>query len=230
MTPENVYQYAKSYKLYFAGDFDFVKYGGRIRNLSPLIQQKDRRFYHKLSQKLNDSEIHMTLLAANFFKPNIYIADICEMGRMDEGVQLASRFMNGLPLTTHTLHDLRKMLRQVDLDDWLYGEKIGDRRAAMPEAMGMVIAKEIPLDVACLLFLVPQRHLGFDWAAHWDASEAPDAAFGVRPWLTRLRKADQLFHMQWPGYRRLSAAYVRGFWDSFGRTLDPLSTQPTLMT
>lgn len=121
MTAEHVFMYAKSYRMYFAGDsYDFMKYRGHIKT-PPLLSQRDRQFYYRLSTKLNDEQIHATFLMTYFYKPTVYIADVCTPENMDAGIRFASRAENGVTLFAHELYDLRKSIPHEDLYEWSTG-------------------------------------------------------------------------------------------------------------
>lgn len=217
MTPEQVFMYAKSYKLYFTtNSYDFLKYQGHTKT-PPLISQRDRQFYYRLSVKLNDEEIHAAFLLAHFYKPTTYIADICASESLSAAVSFAARAENGVRQLAHDLYDLRKRLRVEDLHDWLYAPE----DASIPHAIEALVAKELPVDLACLLLLIPQPSCGLQWTAYWEQREPTHTSFGVRPWLERLRKADQLLYWRRPQWRQHTHALAERFWSSYEHWLTP---------
>lgn len=215
MTPEQVFTTAKAYRMYFSTDsYDYIKYGGHIKT-GPLIQQRDRQFYYRLSTKLNDEQIHGTLLMTHFFKPNAYIVDVVSPEAMDVGIAFAARGQNGRTLYVHELYEIRKRLKSPLLDAWLYGAMDDGQRAAMPGCLSDVLSRELPLDLACILLLIPYPPLAYHWSAYWEQREGGKSSFGVTPWLTRLRKVDQLLHFYRPTWRRDTRTLSDAFWGSY---------------
>ena len=222
MTAEDVCMYAKSYRLYFRSEsHDFIKYHGYITT-TPLIKHRDRQYYYRLANKLNDEQIHATLLLAFFFNPSGYIVDACTPEALSAGIAFAARAENGPTVFKHDLYALRKALPKTALDDWFYGAFIDGTRETMPGCIGSIIRKELPLDLAAMLLLVPHAELNYAWAAYWEHREPVGSMFGVRPWLSALRKADQLINWRRPGWRRIAHTYSRGFWGSYQQSLGPL--------
>lgn len=209
--------YAKSYKLYFTtNSYDFLKYQGHTKT-PPLISQRDRQFYYRLSVKLNDEEIHAAFLLAHFYKPTTYIADICASESLSAAVSFAARAENGVRQLAHDLYDLRKRLTDDDVHDWLYAPK----DASIPHAIEALVAKELPIDLACLLLLIPQPERGLHWTQYWTQREPANTSFGVRPWLDRLRKADQLLYWRRPQWRQHTHALAERFWSSYNCEIVP---------
>jgi len=60
------YQRYQALKLHFTSDYDFVKYGGKIRKISEesFLKRKDQYLFRKLERKYNDDEL------TNFFVAN----------------------------------------------------------------------------------------------------------------------------------------------------------------
>jgi len=60
------YQRYQALKLHFTSDYDFVKYGGKIRKISEesFLKRKDQFLFRKLERKYNDDEL------TNFFVAN----------------------------------------------------------------------------------------------------------------------------------------------------------------
>jgi hypothetical protein len=211
VTAEQVFMYAKSYRLYFATDnYDFMKYSGHIKTPA-LITQRDRQFYYRLSTKLNDEQIHATLLTTHFYKPTAYIADVCTPESLDAGIRFASRTENGVTLFAHELYALRKSLPSSDLYEWLYGSE----DSMLPGCIQSLINKELPIDLACLLLLIPREEFGYRWAQYYEEREPSGSSFGIRPWITRLRKADQLIRWRRTAWRQFSYKLSQSFWSSY---------------
>jgi hypothetical protein len=215
MTPELTFKFYRTYKFYYQGKFDLKKYPGGLP-CPPLIQQADRRFFHRISQKLNDSQVHALYTTQFFFHPNAYVADMVTPDAFREAVAFAARAENGKTLLEHELYELGKQLRLVKLDDWLYGEHIDGQRTAIPECLQMVISKELPLDLACILLLVPFAPLGYHW---WNFYKE-QVTFGMGPmvWIDRLVKADKLIMAQRPGWRVLQWELSETFWPTMETT------------
>jgi hypothetical protein len=215
MTAEQVFTTAKAYRMYFSTEsYDYIKYRGQVKT-GPLIQQRDRQFYYRLSTKLNDEQIHAALLMTYFFKPNAYIADVVSPESLDAGIAFASRAENGKTLLLHDLYALRKRLKPRLLDAWLYAEMMDGQRAAIPGCVTDILTRELPLDLACILLLIPQPQIAYHWAQYWEQREGQKSSFGVMPWLTRLRKVDQLLNYYRPGWRRMTHTLAEGFWSSY---------------
>lgn len=217
MNAETCYKFARAYKLYYQGTYDFKKYGGNVR-VRPLIEQPDRRFYWRIAQKLNAAEIHALFTVGHFFKPNAYIAELASPESFTRAVAFASRAQNGQPLLEADLYELRKYLQTVDLDAWLYGEDLGGRRSAIPECLQMVISGALALDVACLLLLIPQPQLQYHWLDAHPATPVSTAfgSLGSAAWIDRLKKLDQLLRLQRPGWRMMTQEVAKNFWTSLG--------------
>ena len=211
MNSEDVFMYAKSYRMYFATDtYDFMKYHGRIRT-PPLISQRDRQFYYRLSTKLNDEQIHAALLLTYFFKPTAYIADVCSPESIDASIRFASRAENGATLFAHELYAMRKSIPPADLYEWIYG----NAESVLPVCIQSLINKDLPIDLACLLLLIPREEFGYHWSRHYEETEPVGRSFGVRPWIDRLRKADQLIRWRRSEWRQFSYKLSQAFWASY---------------
>jgi len=229
MTPEQVFMYAKSYRLYFSTEgYDFIKYKGNVF-VPPLITQRDRQFYYRLSTKLTDAQIHATLLQTYFFKPKAYIADVITPNATQEGVLFATRAENGTSVIGNELYALRRHLSPAQTDEWLYGAFLDERRASLPTCVESLISKELQIDLACVLLLIPQREHDYHWAQYWEQREPAGSSFGVRPWLSRLRKADQLLNWQRPSWRQYTHKLSTMFWSSYsGQSMLPRQEEPQL--
>ena len=61
------YQRYQALKLHFTSDYDFVKYGGKIRKISEesFLKRKDQFLFRKLERKYNDDEL-TDFFVANF--------------------------------------------------------------------------------------------------------------------------------------------------------------------
>ncbi len=229
MTPEQVFMYAKSYRLYFSTEgYDFIKYKGHV-STPPLIKQRDRQFYYRLSTKLSDTQIHAALLLTYFFKPKAYIADVVAPDILQDGMAFASRAENGTSTLGNELYALRKKLLPAHVDEWLYGAFLDEQRASLPTCIEGIISRELMVDLACVLLLIPQSAHGYHWSQYWEQREPGGSAFGVRPWLTRLRKADQLLNWQRPAWRQYTHKLSKMFWASYqGLSLAPRQEEPQL--
>lgn len=222
MTPENVMMFCKSYRMYFSTEkYDFIKYQGHVK-VSPLIEHKDRRAFYRLSQKLNDAQIHATLLLTHFHNPTAYVTDAIDPVRMQEGVAFASRAENGTRVLLNDLYEIRKSFKDTDLlDVWLWGRELpSGGRAAIPECLNQVVKGSLSLDLASLLLLIPQTPT-LNWPAIWDARETPRKVFGACNIIDRLKKADQLINWQRPGWRHQSHKIAHAFWSSFPSLPEP---------
>lgn len=206
MTAENVFRFYRAYKFYYQGKYDLMKYGPAMKS-PPLINQADRRFYYRISQKLADEQIHGLFTVAFFHHPNAYVADLVSPDALQAGMQFAARAENGRTLLEHDCYTLRKHLATVNLDEWLYGEWMGTQRVAIPECLQMVINGELPLDLAAILLLVPRKELDYHWTAQFS-----DGALGAGEWIGRLKCADQLIRLQRPGWRQLAWSVSEQFW------------------
>lgn len=214
MTADNVFKFYRAYKLFFRGSYNFKKYGGKLK-APPLLNQPERRFYHRIAQKLNDAQVHALFTTAFFYKPDAYVADMVSPEAFTRAVAFASRAENGRTLLEHELYDLKKRLDTIDLDTWLYGEPLGVYRSAIPECMQDVISGQLSLDLAAMLFLIPQPALQYHWKAFHSTSVAQ---LGVGPWIGSLEKVDTLIMLQRPGWRILSHGLMKDFWASFNVT------------
>jgi hypothetical protein len=210
MTPERVYKFYRAYKLYFQGSYDFTKYKGNIKTPS-LLSVPERRFYHRISQKLDDAQVHALFALAFFHDPKMYVATLASDAWFKKAVTFASRGENGLPMLEADSYKLASRLPAAALDEWLYGEILSNGRGIMPECMSDVIAETLPLDLAAALLLIPQAHLHY----HWVKAFTDIGPFGVIPYIDRLRKVDQILYMQRPGWRTLSHPLARRFWDTY---------------
>jgi hypothetical protein len=212
MNAETVFRYCRTYKLYYQGTFDFKKFGGKLP-MPPLIQQPERKFYYRIAQKLNDAQIHALFTRSYFFNPRAYVTDLSTPDAFTHAVAFASRAENGRTLLEHDLYALRKRLQDVNVDEWLYGELIDGQRSSTPACLQEVISGELPLDLACLVLLIPQPELSYDWAA--TRSTRPiDMAFGPAGLLTRLRKLDTLLWLHRTGWRTMTHPLAKEFWAS----------------
>jgi len=210
MTAENVFRFYRAYKFYYQGKYDMRKYGAM--RTPPLINQHDRRFYYRISQKLDDAQIHGLFTTQFFFNPHAYVADMVTPDAFSEAMSFAGRAENGRTLLDHDLYELGKRLRSIDLDEWLYGEWVGDQRASSPECLQEVIGKSIPLDVASIVLLIPRKAVGYDWVTYHESR--PSLGLGPGPWIARLKCADQLIRLQRQGWRMLAWELSEQFWQS----------------
>lgn len=218
MTAENAFKFFRAYKLFFAGQYDFKTYGGNLK-MPPLINQKDRQFYYKVSQKLGDAQIHALYAHTLFFNPRAHISECVSPDRQADALVFASRAENGPEMLKRDLYELAKQLHKEDLRDWLYGEE----GTAIPPCLQQVINKEIPLDIACLLFLIPQEQHDYNWATYWTTRPDSDFGLGAKQWIECLYKIDQLLYlpggvMHRPAWRQNSHKLAKAFWGALCQT------------
>lgn len=213
MNAATAYKFYHAYKLFYSGKYDPTKYRWNLPNLPALEKQPDRHFFNKLAHRLNDAEIHALYTVGFFHKVNAYIADLMTPDMLDAGIRFASRAQNGRPQLEADLYDLTKKLDGVDLDAWLYGEVIDGQRAMVPGVLQMVIDKELELDVAALLLLVPQPHLEFNWLPEM-LKQPSTMAFGPISTPKKLQTADRLIKCNRPGWRLMSQQVAAAFWES----------------
>lgn len=210
MTADNVFKFCRAYKMFYQDKYDFKKYGGSIRT-PPLLQQHDRRFYYRIAQKLNDSQIHALFTIGYFHNPNAYVTDLTTPEAFTAAVTFASRGENGHDLLAAELYELGKRLRKLDIDAWLYGEIISGRRTAQPGCLQDIVSGDLAPDLAVALLLIPQPTLQYAWAA--EMSER-SSTFGPGQTVAKLRKIDQLLYRQRPGWRNLTHTLAKEFWAS----------------
>lgn len=222
MTPEAVFKAYRAYRLYYNDKFDFQKYRGKIKT-PPLLQQPDRRFFYRISQKLQDRQIHALFVFGFFYKPAAYIADLATPDAFSKALLHASRAENGRTLLEHDLYDLRRRVPKPALDAWLYGELLDNgERAMMPGCLQDLMNGELAPDLACLLLLIPQPQWGFQWTQFFPTSD-----FGAQPWVERLKKLDQLIRMHRPGWRILSHELAKTFWTQYASNETSLAPYAT---
>lgn len=215
MTGEHVYKFYHAYKFFFSHNYDITKYGGDGLHLKPLMQQRDRQYYHKIAHKLQDPQIHALLMIGFYFKPKAHASDFTTPTAYRAALAFASRVENGEPLLDADLYTLGKRLRaEDDLMNWLYAVD-----GSMPGCLGDVISGALPLDVAALLLLIPQPTLGLDWTGYW--ATQPDLGLGPHPWIFRLKKIDQLLRVHRPGWRLTAHRYAQAFWSALDVHLAP---------
>lgn len=215
MTAESAFKFYRAYKLFYAGSYDFKTYGGNLK-MPPLINQQDRQFYYKVAQKLGDAQIHALYAQVFFFNPRAHISECVSSERQKDALRFSSRAENGIELLKRDLYELAKQLREEDVLTWLHGEA----GTAIPPCLQQVINKEIPLDIASLLFLVPHQEYGHNWAHYWTTRPDSDFGLGAKQWIERLYKIDQLFHLpgplQRPSWRMTAFKLSRAFWGALG--------------
>lgn len=211
MTAEQVFKYYRVYRLYFSGNYDITKFKGNLKNIGPLIQQPERRFYYRLAQKLTDAQIHSLFTYQFFCNPRAYITNIATQEAMQKAIAHASRAENGRPLLEADLYELRKHLKDENVDEWLYGEVLGSQRAHVPGCLQDLAAGRLALDVACMLLLIPQPDLHYHWTEHRKKMPV-NLAFGPLAVTERLQKVDKLFWMHRTGWRTLSHELAKTFW------------------
>lgn len=211
MTSEHVFRLYRAYKFFYGSkDTEFRKFLGI--QLPDLQSQRDKTFYHRISQKLNDQTIHALFTWGFFFHPNAHVSMLATPEAFQHAMVFASRQQNGDTQLVHDFYELRKRLNYDTLDTWLYGEMLPDgTRAAMPECLQDLIRGDIALDFACLLLLIPQTALHFNWVADMEL-ESDDSDLGSAPWIHRLHRADMLIRFQRPMWRADSRRLSTEFW------------------
>ncbi len=247
MTADDVFRYYRAYKFFYAGKTatDFEKYA-RIK-CPPLIDQKDRHFYYRLSQKLNDDTIHGLFISEFFYHPNAYIASLASPEALTAAMVFTSRAQNGDTLIQSDLYNLKKRLKceacfgsgrwydagigevecpecdgtGTDILTWLYGDPIAG--GSLPPVIQDLIAGDLPLDLACMLLLVSQKDLGYQWVT---TLPPDDSGLGTGPWVDRLKKADRLLSFVRPTWRLTAQRISKEFWHTLADELSTLSFAP----
>jgi hypothetical protein len=225
MTAEQVFRLYRAYKFFYSGDQPNF---GALRH-PVFAKQRDRQFYYRLAQKAGDAQIHALFMAGFFYHPHAYVADLVTPEAQMAALRFANRTENGTTLLEHELHDLKKRL-PADLQGWLYGlDEYGKVLSAVPSCLHYVVTGELAADLACLLLLIPQRHLQYDWPAFW--ASQPDSGLGSHQLIDRLKKLDQLFNMHRLSWRLTTHTLARQFWTELGvDSLAPIlaERQPSL--
>lgn len=229
VTAEDVFKYYRGYKFYCLGRCRLEDGKPIIKPAPPLITQKDRRFYHRLSQKLTDPQIHSLFLYEFFFNPDAHVSTMATPDAFRRGLLFNGRGENGRTLIENDLYELKKSLStEEDVQEFLYGIRDGEQ-GIMPGCLQAVIARELPIDLACMLLMHPVPELELDWAAYWKAQ--PDLGLGARSWVTRLER----LHVLLKASRRLwktsqPAELAASFWHSLDLPLTPQITpkEPSL--
>lgn len=230
MNAETVYKFYHGYKLFYQGRYDFRKYNWSLPNLPPLSKQPDRHFYSRIAQRLSDAEVHALFTVGFFFKVDAYIADLATPDGYSAAMEFVASAQNGRKQLEADLYALSKVLEHRDLDTWLYGDVVDGKRTMVPECLQMVVDRELPLDVAALLLLIPQPSLSYDWFMEMQ-SRPVSMAFGPISTPHKLQRADRLINFSRPGWRLLSQQVAAEFWKSTGVTsLAPIAveTKPSL--
>jgi hypothetical protein len=223
VTAETAFKFYRVYRLFFQGRYDLVRYKGSMK-MPPLIQQRDRVFYHKIANKLNDVQVHALYSIIFFHNPTAYVTDCVTPEAFSAAVAFAARAESGRTLLDAECYELKKTLQGVNLDDWLYGEKIEGVRTSMPECMQMVISKALSPDLAAILLLVPQKAQEYEWVK-WHRAQ-PGAGLGVQAWITRLQALDQLVKLARTGWRSMAWDISEKFWKDFGNLAPVVQSVP----
>jgi hypothetical protein len=223
MTADQVFVLYRAYKFFYKAKAptDLETYT-EIR-CPPLIDQRDRHFFYRIAQRLNDDTIHALFITSNFYNPGAYISAIATPDAFEQAMVFASRGQNGATLLRHDLYELKKRFigEYVDgvapileyVTDWLYGIN-----AIIPPVIQDVVARDLPLDLACLLLLVSQKDLGYQWLRD---TLPDDSGLGSGPWIDRLKKADRLISFIRPGWRQTAQTLSAEFWHSLGVPITP---------
>ena len=228
MTAEEVFRYYRAYKFFYAGKkiHDLAKYAGI--KCPPLIQQRDRSFYYRISQRLNNDMVHALFTFGFFYNPKAHVSELAGPDRLTDALTWAGRADLGEVGMKIELYELAKVFREGDIDGWLYGVVENGERELLPECIAEIMTGELPVDIACALLLIPQPDLEY----HWTRDIPPDEmGLGSAPWIDRLTKIDQLFRLHRPGWRAYTSKLAKGFWDSVGvNSLAPikLKQEPSL--
>jgi hypothetical protein len=231
MTAEQVFRFYRAYKFFYNGTYNDLQRYANIK-CPPLLEQRDRQFYYRISQRLNDATVHALFTQGFFHNPSAHVSALATPETLKAAMLFAGRAENGNTLITHDLYELRKQLTSqltpVDIDSWLYGEGENGNRASMPGCLQQVISGELPLDIACLLLLIPQPDLQLNWLVDMTRVAPDDMGLGSGPWRDRLIKLDQLLRYHRPTWRLDSHHFAQEFWHSLGiPSLAPASVIPT---
>ena len=235
MTADQVFKYYRAYKFFYAGTYNDLQRYANIK-CPPLLNQKDRQFYYRIARTLNDTSIHALFTTGFFFKPRAHISDLASRDAWSTALTFASRAENGETLFQADLYELKKHLSSIsDIDAWLYGESDNGKRVLIPGCIQDVITGFLPLDIACLVLLIPQTDLNYHWLDTIELGNGDDGwgdmGLGAMPWVDRLKKLDQLLNIQRPLWRLTTHRLAKDFWHSFGlQTLapTPVHTEPSL--
>jgi hypothetical protein len=225
MTAEAVFKFYRAYKFFYrpGGYNDLARYAAIT--CPPLIQQRERQFYYRISQQLNDSTIHALYTYGFFFNPGAHVSALATPDAFSAALSFAGRAENGTTLLQHDLYELKKRLSSglvsAGIDTWLYGELDSTgNRPMMPPCVQDIISKDLPLDIAALVLLIPQKDLDLHWGMEmWREN---DMGLGAQLWIDRLKKLDLLLRANRPGWRMQSHELARDFWHAF----DLLSLAP----
>lgn len=213
MTAEQVFQWYRGYKFFYEDKYDFKKYNWNPPPAPPLIRQRDRQFYYRIAQKMTDVQIHALFSRTFFFDPKAYVSTMVSPDAQSAALAFASRAENGEILIQHDLYALKKRLAGEDLQSWLYGiEDDGKTQLMMPGVLQDVISKELPLDIACILLLVPVPALSYHWKTHFVG--LPDMGLGPNAWIARLYQLDAILNHQRTGWRMFAHRIAGDFWSS----------------
>lgn len=219
MNAEQVFKFCRAYKMFYQGKFDFKNYGGRAAIFTPpLINQPERRHYYRISQKLNDDQIHALFTIGYFRNPRAYVTDLSTPEALTEALAFSARGENGRHVLESDLYELSKRLKDLDVDDWLYGEKIDGTRATVPGCVQDIEAGTLSPDVACLVLLIPQPDKGYQWFKYM--TDRPDL-LGDSARAQRLLYLDRLLKAHRTGWRGMTHELAKNFWAQFEQPLSP---------
>ncbi len=231
MTAEHVFRFYRAYKFFYrpGGYNDLNRYAAIT--CPPLINQRERQFYYRIAQQLNDTTVHALYTYGFFFNPGAHISILATPDAFSSALVFAGRGENGTTLLQHDLYELRKRFvgERVDgvtpilewVPDWLYA----DDGNIMPPCVQEIISGELPLDLAALLLLIPQPDLHHQWTANMSKD---DMGLGSGPWIDRLKKLDLLLRANRPGWRIQSHQLASEFWHSLNLpTLAPRPVPPS---
>lgn len=236
MTSEEVFRYYRAYKFYYSGTLGQatkgIGYYAAIK-CPELLAQQDRQFYWRLAQRLSSNTIHALFTVGFFHNPKAHISALATPEAISAGIAFESRAQNGETLLNADLYELQKKWIEetvcqcsisllINIDRWLYGETDNGQRVQMPGCLQEVINETLPVDLACLLLLVPRPEFNYQWLK--DISPDP-MGLGSGPWIDRLQKLDLLLREQRPDWRVLSHKLSGEFWRSVdpGRQLETLT-------
>lgn len=215
MIADDVFRWFRAYKFHMSDQYDMLKYQGRLK-CPPLIEQRDRQFYYRLSSKLTDTEIHALFTETFFFNPKAHVSDIVAESSLQRARLLAARVDSGPEALKISLYELQKLWTPDTITKWLYGTP----DSMMPGCLQSLIKKELPLDVACLLLLIPQPDLHYHWIQFWQSRTDLIEGLGPSMWIHRLQLVDRLFLAQRPtSWRLLTQSLARPFWEHVSSTM-----------
>lgn len=154
-----VYQEYRALKLHFTTDYDYFKYGGKLRVKNDPRGRKDWGFFERLSK---DKE-YPTLILSNILKnPKLWVGDLFNTECV-ETHNLWKRRNQGLTYQFKT--DINKL--PDDINEFLLSKN------GHPELLRKYIAGEITLETLCIL----NNKIGF--VNYWNSVMEGDPVWGA---------------------------------------------------